>query len=434
MAESLFDTVYSGYSAPLQAQLTKADIAYKQIATQTAQQELKNQVAMQDSLQQIWGPNGTLAANSAIDNPTDADAQRLSATAHLMFQTGHASEGVGIMNSMSLAQARQQTASNQQAKAVAARNVAVGGALGAATDQSSYSAALSTIQNDYGVDIEKYGLTGDYATDQPKIQAIVQGSMTANQQIKAAETHAAHQATNDYRNARLGQFGTALSIQQDKLSLEQQRNTLNEANVHHKWQEDAFRDQRAQEGLDFRKLKDVDRQIANVQKVQPVEMKAAQNIMATDDRTMNIPENLRNGLSQMAVLRTKRYLANQLRNAPAGTAYQQEDFDSALEQTMQEMDQEGLFKPSKLGGTGLFGTGQAEYNHIPPKTNRPQGAQGQGQPTPSPAVNKPVPSNPTSPAELAKYSSVVDVKAAMQRKEITYDQAAAILRAKGWAK
>lgn len=419
MAESLFDTVYSGYSTPLQAQLTRADTAYKQILTQTAQQELVNKKAEQNALQSIWGPGGALAATNAVANPQDADAQRLAATARLMFSLGDTTKGDQIMNSMSMANERQIQSRKAQVEEIQHRNQTIGGIFGAVDSQETYSAALPQLQES-GVDIAKLGLSGDYTRDADKLRYLAKSTLTSNQQITLGERQQKLDQDSAYRDARLGQIDTALARQQRQYQLQVQAEDRRSAEFHHREHEDSLKDARAQEGLGFKTLKDTDRQYANVSKPQKVEIDAASSVFATDDRTMNIPENLRNGLSKMAVLRTKRKLADQLRGAAAGSTYEQEDFDSALEQTMQEMEQEGLFKPSKLGGGGLFGTGDPEYKHVPPPAPR-KGTPSQGPATPPPTA-------------VAAYSSPQEVAAAMRSGKLTYDQAAQILKQKGWAK
>jgi hypothetical protein len=388
--------------------------------TKTAQAELQNKQALTSSLQSIWGPGGTLAAGQAVANPTDADAQRLSATAQLMFQTGNVQEGARIMTSMSEAQARQQNAQKAQTEMIQKRNQQVGGILGAVDSQETYSAALSQLQ-EMGVDISKLGLSGDYSKEQNRLRYLARSTLSMNQQITNDERQQYHDAIEGYHQARLGQIDAGLGYQAQRLNQQQQRIDDQSTYMHHRMNEDALRDTRAQEGLDYKKLKDTDRQVANASRPQAVEIKASQSIFATDDRTANIPENLRNGLSQMAVLRAKRKLADQLRSSPTGQTYQQEDFDSALEQTMQEMDQEGLFKPSKLGGGGLFGTGAPEYKHVPPKTTGQQGPQGQGKPTPA-------------SAGVTVYQDLGSLQAAVKAGKIDRDVAINYAKQKGWVK
>jgi len=321
---------------------------------------------------------------------------------------------------MELAQTRQEAARKSQVEAVQKRNQALGGIFGAVDSQETYAAALPQLQ-EMGVDISKLGLSGDYQTDQNKLRYLSRSTLTANQQITGDERAQYHQASEAYHNARLDQINTGLGYQSQRLNQQQQRIDDQSTYMHHRMNEDALKDARAQEGLDYKKLKDVDRQAANAARPQQVEIKASQSIFATDDRTANLPENLRNGLSQMAVLRAKRKLADQLRSAAPGQTYQQEDFDSALEQTMQEMDQEGLFKPSKLGGTGLFGTGAPEYKHVPPKTTGSQGPQAQGKPTPA-------------SAGVTAYGDLTSLQAAVRAGKIDRDVAIQYSRQKGWVK
>jgi hypothetical protein len=419
MADSLFDIAFRGYSAPIQAEQEKARTDYLKTTNEAAKVELANQKSMQEGMQQIWGPGAGLTATDAASNPTPDMAPKLQATAALMFKTGNVKEAGSLLSSMSMASYRAAESAKVQQTTQLNKTKAVGGIVAAIDSQETYSAAIPELQEQLGDKFTSLGLTGDYQQDAPKLQMIAKSTMTAAQQTTASDKEAAYKGLNSYRNARLAQLDQGLGINMQKLNLEQQRAKDNEFMQHHKISEDAIRDQRAQEGLDMRKLGDTARQAANVAKVQKPELDAAKGVFATDDRTSTLPTNLRDTVATMAAQRTKLKLSQDMKDAPPGTTYEPEDYDSALEETMQQMDKEGLFKPSVPGGHGMFGT-DPQYSHIPPKTGQgPKGPQAQGKTLPPAAT-------------AGKYDSLTSLQQAVKDKKISRDDAIALARKQGW--
>lgn len=419
MADSLFDIAFRGYTAPIQAEQEKARTDYLKTTNEAAKVELANQKSMQDGMQQIWGPGAGLTATDAASNPTPDMTPKLQATAALMFKTGNVKDAGSLLSSISLANYRATETAKLQQTNQTNKMKAVGGILGAVNSQEAYNAALPELQAQ-GIDITTLSLTGDFQQDAPKLQQIAKSTMTAAQQTTASDKEAAYKGLNSYRQARLSQLDQGLGINIQKLNLEQQRAKDQEFMQHHKVSEDAIRDQRAQEGLDMHKLGDTARQAANVAKVQKPELDAARGVFATDDRTQNLPTNLRDTVATMAAQRTKLRLSQALKDAPPGSTYEPEDYDQALEETMQDMDKEGLFKPSIPGGTGVFGS-DPQYNHIPPKAQLRANPQAQGKPLPPAAT-------------AGKYDSVMSLQEAVKNKTLSRDDAIAYARKMGWAK
>jgi len=417
MADSLFDIAFRGYSAPIQAEQEKARTDYLKTTNEAAKVELANQKSMQDGMQQIWGPGAGLTATDAASNPTPDMLPKLQATAGLMFKTGNVKEAGSLLSSISMAGYRAAETSKLQQSNQQNKMKAVGGILSAVDSQEAYNAALPELQA-AGVDISTLNLTGDYQQDAPKLQQIAKSTMTAAQQTTASDKEQAYKGLNSYRSARLSQLDQGLGISIQKLNLEQKRTQDAEFMQHHKVGEDAIRDQRAQEGLDMHKLGDTARQAANAAKVQKPELDAAKGVFATDDRTANMPTNLRDTVATMAAQRTKLKLSQDLKDAPAGSTYEPEDYDQALEETMQQMDKEGLFKPSVPGGNGMFGS-DPQYSHIPPKVQPKAGPQAQGKPLPPAAT-------------AGKFDSVLSLQQAVKDKKISRDDAIAYARKQGW--
>lgn len=417
MADSLFDIAYRGYTAPMAADMMKQQIAEKKLTVQAGQMELQNTKAMQDGLQQIWGPGGGTTATDAASNPTPDMTPKLQATAGLMFKTGNVKEASSLLTAVSMSQYRAMEAKKITAQTQKEEALAVGGIFNSIDSQEAYSAALPELQAK-GIDIQKLGLSGDYQTDAPKLQQMAKSTMTAAQQTTATdrETNAAN--LNDYRNSRLTQLDQGLGIQMQRLKQQDRRITDNEFMQHHKINEDALKDSRAQEGLDMRKLGAGARTMTNALKVQQPELKAAQGVFATDDRTQAIPQQQRDAVAGMAAMRAKRKIAADIANQPAGTSYEPEDYDMALEEVMQDMEKEGLFKPSTAGTPGFFGT-DPTYSHVPPKAGSRGGPQAQGKPLPAAATAN-------------KYADLPSLLAAQKDKKISRDDAIAYARKQGW--
>lgn len=416
MADSLFDIAYRGYTAPLQADMLKQEVAEKKLTVQAGQMELQNTKAMQDGLAQIWGPGAGATATDAASNPTPDMTPKLQATAGLMFKTGNVKEASSLLTAVSMSQYRAMEAKKLTAQTQKEQAQAVGGIFGSIDSQEAYSAALPELQ-DKGVDIQRLGLTGDYQQDAVKLQQLARSTMTAAQQTTATDREQAQANLATYRDSRLTQLDQGLSVQMQKLKQADRRITDNEFMQHHKISEDALKDSRAQEGLDMRKLGAGARTMANAVKVQPPELKAAQGVFATDDRTQAMPQQLRDTVAGMAAMRAKKKIATDLANQPAGVSYEPEDYDQALEEVMQDMDKEGVFKPSVAGTGGLFGT-DPQYKHQAPVVKGPQ------------AQGKPLP-----PAATAnKYADLPSLQQAVKDKKISRDDAIALAKKQGWVK
>lgn len=416
MADSLFDIAYRGYTAPLQADMLKQQVAEKKLTVQAGQMELQNTKAMNDELTKIWGPGAGATATDAASNPTPDMTPKLQATAGLMFKTGNVKEASSLLTAVSMSQYRAMEAKKLMAQTQKEQAQAVGGIFGSIDSQEAYSAALPELQ-DKGVDIQRLGLTGDYQQDAPKLQQLARSTMTAAQQTTATDREQAAANLASYRDSRLTQLDQGLSVQMQKLKQADRRITDNEFMQHHKISEDALKDSRAQEGLDMRKLGAGARTMANAVKVQPPELKAAQGVFATDDRTQAMPQQLRDTVAGMAAMRAKKKIATDLANQPAGVSYEPEDYDQALEEVMQDMDKEGVFKPSVAGTGGLFGS-DPQYKHQAPVVKGPQ-AQGKTLP----------------PAATAnKYADLPSLQQAVKDKKISRDDAIALAKKQGWVK
>lgn len=433
MAEDLFSVVFNGYAAPARLRIEQQDAELTKVKTEAARTDLANQAAMQKGLQAIYGPGGEISGAQAIlqarglapsDGQPDPNLdKKLQATAQLMFSTGNVADGTALLNTLSLNKSRQATAQRAALSASATGMKMIGGALGAVTDQPSYTAVLSDLQ-EQGVNLGTLNLTGDFETDRPAIASLANASLTQAQRLSAVDRQAKEADINQYRNTRLTQIDQSLSQGNARLDLASQRLGLSQKLADEKIQEDDKRDARAQAGLEDKRNKSVVHEVAQAMKVTPTESLTAQEIFSSDEATAVIPQQLRNVYSRQAALRAKQIIGQRLATQPAGTSYTPEEFDAAMRQAIGEMREQGRFSPNR--SAGLLGTGIGatdSYQYQPPKGGA-QASNGK----PQSGASAPLPK-----AVQAQYKSASDVKSAYQAGKLTREQAAELLRANGWA-
>lgn len=418
-AQSLFDIVYSGYSTPIEVAKVKADTDYTKTLTQTAQTELSEHNEAKQAMQGIWGQDATGAAQGAMANPDAASMPKLMQTAQVLFSKGLIDQGTKVLNAAALGQERTTQAQSAQAKLQQEKSTRVGGILGAVSDQGTYSAALQTLQ-DQGVNVQQLGLGPTYDSQtQAKVKFLSDSSMTHAQQISSTEKANVDSMRNTVSEARLGLMAQQLKIQQQKADAVTQRANDYESNVKHSMNLKDRADARAQEALAYKTSGGGGNSYVQIMKVQPYEGKAAQSVFATDDRTAQIPATQRDGLASMAAQRTKRQMAEDIKKNGKNDGYEQEDYDSALEETMQNMESEGLFKPSVPAGGGIFG-GDATYSH----GKVPVVKGNAGTPPPKTTV---VPA-----ATSTQYTNLSSLQEAVKAKKVSRDDGIAIARKNGW--
>lgn len=428
MSDSLFDVAFRGYTAPLEAQKLQADTALEKTRNQAAQTELHNQAALQSGLAQVWGSGGEFAAAGSIlkaqglggagqaQDPNDD--KRLQATAALMYKTGNVADGTALLNMLSLNKTRQATAQRAALSASATGLRMVGSAIGAVTDQPSYNAVLSDLQ-EQGVNLGNLNLTGDFDTDRPTITSLANASLTQAQRLSAQDRQTKEADVNGYRNTRLTQLGQGLGYQAQRLQQNQQRINDSETAQQHKVEEDNKRDARAQAGLENKQVQSAEKSAAKAVRVTPTEAAATNEIFNSDEATSVIPQHLRQVYAKEASQRAKQIIASDLATKPAGTSYSPEDYDKALRQAIAEQREQGRFSPNRSAGLWGSGVGATEtYQYQPPKGNAPSPAQ-----RPAAAVK------PKTPV----YGSAADVTAAYKAGALTREQAKAILVQRGWA-
>jgi hypothetical protein len=425
---TLFDLAFDAYQKPLDAQLTKADAALKQTQNEAAQVELSSQASMQSELTKIWGPGSELTAAGSIlkarglggsqDMPDDATNAKLQATAAAMFKTGNVSDGTSLLNVLGQNKQRQALAQSRALTASATGLKMIGSAFGAVDSQESYTAVLQDLQ-DSGQDISRFGLSGDFETDAPKLKALANASLTQAQRLNAADRQTKEADVTDYRTNRLAQMSQGLGYQAQRLAQGDRRISDTEAAQADKVTEEAKRDERYQEGLSDKMTQSVQKTQAITARVQPTELAISKELFNSDAAVAAVPQQLRDVYSKEAAQRAKKILADKVK-AP-GQSYDPADYTDALHQAIGEMQKQGRFDPTTRTA-GLLGTGIGaadSYSYQPPQRTAP--------PANAPAAQQQKPA-PLPKAVTSQYKSAADVTAAFSAGKLTRDQAKQILQ------
>ena len=414
MADSLFDIAFQGYMTPLRAEGLKAETDLRKVQVQAETVNLQNQMAAQQRMQSIWGPNALTQLNNAVADPTQAALPKLIATAQTYFATGNPQAGAQLMNSISLMGYRNVEQQKALAGVQTAKIKQVSSALAGVTDQASYQDALNTLEAE-GIAPESIGLTTDYEANQGRIANWVASGKTAHQQTLEDFNEEKLASTDAWRGMQFGIMQQRL--EQGAKRIQQQQDALNQRTVMDTFRqkEAAIHDARAQEALEMKNLGKDARGYLNASRVQKPELKLAQDMFSLSDMTKDMPENLRNTYAAMAAMRAKQMVADKMK-ASGDSEYTQEDFDTAMNEVMVDFKNQGLFTPNQQGG-GLFSS--PGYGFQQPKARAPV-----------------APSKPTgNPKDPTSYKDAASLTRAIQA-GIVVDQAAVDAYAKkmGWTK
>lgn len=408
--QSLFDIIYSSTSTPVKVENLRLQNEEEKLKIKGEGIALENQQAFQKAMQQLWGPGGEATAAGASQTGDPGDDQRLKATASLLYRFGDAGKATQVMNTLSLINERKVIEQQKGMWTERQRTAAIAGITSSITDQDTYSAALPTLQQTMTPQQwEQFAPSGYYDDDKVKLATLAQSATTYAQKEKLAADAAKQVSLNAYRNRGLGLREEALKQGWARIGQGDQR--LINWGQHEAFAEEMGwrRDARAQEGANTRAAAASNKGTKNPPKLEPTERALGPSTFAADPRTRDIPADMRDVLASQAMLRAKR-------------EYPDEPFPEALEQTMNEMESEGAFKPK---GKSWTGRPQYDYTYTGPK----------GGPKPAPtkiAAGK---------GEAGNYPTVDSVKEAYKRGDFgdpkdpaSYDKAAKILREKFGAK
>jgi len=343
---NLVQVAFDAYNAPIQSTILQEDATIKKQEIVSNQLALQNQVALQQDMTKIWGSGGL----SSVDPNDPSSAPKLMATAQSLFAHGQAQAGSQFLSALSMLSYRQAQTQKDYQQTQYRNFEEVGSALGSVTDQASEDAALARIKA-LGFNPAQYGITGDFSQDGPRLPQLAQMSMSRAQQVLAADRtqreadlETQRGVQNGFAAQRLDQASKRIDVQNAMLDLRRHQQVDNE-------KEADRRDSRFQEGLHFKELQAEDRTYANASKVQGPEKTVAEGIFATDDRTSGLDPNTQKALANVAALRAKRQIAQQM--VQSGDAeYEPEDYAQALADQMDQMAREGMFQG---GSGGWFG-------------------------------------------------------------------------------
>jgi hypothetical protein len=353
MAETLFDISMRAWNAPVQADIQKQQLLLDKQAVQNQAIDLQNKIGLQQDMAKIWGPNGTASAENAIASGDITSSPKFIATAQALATRGQPQAAASYLSGLSMLGERASITkkNNQQVQWRTAERT--GSILGAVSDESGYTNALAQLKAE-NIDPASLGLVGDWKVDGPKLPQLARSAMTSAQQLQAQDREQAHSDTEAQRNIangfvqqRLGQGAQRLSVQENLAQL---------AHSRFNWQQGEAdkRDSRAQAGLDLRSIGAEDRSFANASRLQKPESDIAQGIFQTDQRTMDLPDPLKKSLATLAARRAKQQIASDMMNN-GDSEYEPEDFGAALNEQINQMQRQGLFKT------------EGDYTFNPPK-------------------------------------------------------------------
>lgn len=388
---SLFDIINS--SNPMYTDRTMLQNEELKVRVQTEQMQLQSQQAFQKAMMDIVGPGGEADAANMIANPDERNEQKLQLVANAMLKSGNADGYMKAQTALSMIGERKVMAQQRTFQAQKLQMQEVGGIASAVIsgDGESYSSALPDLMEKLTpTQKASLKLTGDYATDQPKLAQLARQSATYAQQerLDQGQERIDETAKRDRLNNVIQQGRLALAqkrIEQGNTRLQNWQTWFDDHKIH----EDK-RDSRAQQGLDA-KLSGAARP-TTYKKPDNIEMGYATSTIAEDPRTKDLPPDLQLNYSQAAALAAKR-------------AYPDDDFPTAYGKVLDDMDKQGVFKENK---EGFFG----KQKYVAPKT---------------PAK---APSTPAAKADAGNYSTPDAVGAAVKSGKLSYDAGVKILREK----
>lgn len=399
--ENLFNIIYSGYTTPLEAQQLKAQVSIKQTEAQLGLVELAKQKATMGVMDKIWGVGGP---ESDPDNK-----QKLNMTAAYLMRAGDVGQATNVLSRVASINEREAVTRKDAIEAEAKKRQDLSATAGAVNDQATYSAAFPSLIENLGPQAQQLKLTGVYEQDKSKLDFLSKSGATWAQKQTVAETQ--QRDSNNYMFKSLG-----ADLAQQKFKNAQGRTELlrraadrADAGQKERFEEDARRDERLKNGLKGDPAKDYARNLT----VSKREDGMAQSSFSLDPRTANMDPNMQAQYAKLAAGRAKELVANKLRDDPKADI----SYDATLSEVMDQMESEGLFKP-----TGTTWGGDPIY-----KYQEPSFAKGTGQGTPP----KGQASKPAPPA--GTYPTADGVAKAYKAGKLTRDQAAELLKKNGWA-
>lgn len=349
---TLGDIAFNSWMAPVRAETEQQDLAIKKQQVVANQLSLTNQIQQSQEMQKIWG-------GQAPDASAPEFMPKLLASAQAMATHGNPQGAASMLSSLSLMNLRQQETKKNAQQVEWHIQQQVGSILGGVTDDASEAAAVAELPPEAAARLQ---LTGSYAVDAPKIRLAAQQAMSRAQQLAAQDRSDRLNQQVFYQDSQLGFAQQRIQQANSRLSLAADQAKLREREFGYRQTEDARKDARAQEGLQLHERMAEDRSFAYAGRVQPSEVKAAENIFSASPLTAALPENIRKAYANVAAARAKQEIRRKMQ-ANGDAEYLPQDFDSALMDQMEEFSRQGLFNPKDSGG--LFS--DPSYTFIPPK-------------------------------------------------------------------
>jgi hypothetical protein len=217
------------------------------------------------------------------------------------------------------------------------------------TDQEGYTAALQKA-SDMGVDISKFGLSGNVAQDWPKLQQIAKQTLTFKDKMNEAHQKVTEdQADKNYRekvfydHSRLSLEGAKVGMEANKIALQKQFHS-DELNYR------ARSDARAQAGLERTDAMDLSKSKDFAGRPGKMDMTYAASVIDSDPQLALLPDNQKKNLANQLVLGARAELSKSV--TKPGQSVTADDFTSAVQRLL-PIAKKGVDPGAKGGFLGI---------------------------------------------------------------------------------
>jgi hypothetical protein len=242
MAGAYGEPIYQAYvdavKSRQQADLQKQELQLNQMKMGMEYLNLQQSLQERQITSQVWqqmnggqgGADGTAGGSGPNHNPTTGDDPTLKQAAvydTLAAKLGGVNPKISIdyANKASEIRNRYYTQQKDKLQIAKAQTEQVANVFGSITDQGGYTEALAQLQ-DQGIDVTKFGLSGIYSTDAPKLESIAKQSMTYAQKLTAAHQSATEQQAGLTLQERIRHDQATEGTAAAHLALSEQSNQL----------------------------------------------------------------------------------------------------------------------------------------------------------------------------------------------------------------
>ncbi len=342
--QDLFSIIQMADPQSPQLQHLRAQTEELQVRTQGEKLALQNQAAFQQAMGRIFPSGfdpGVYDAAAQGDNASRMKLQALQ-QAYAMYDP---SKLPSLMNATEMAAKRQADVRAEEQKRM-------GSLFSAINNADDYNAALPDIQAAGG--LQRFGLTGNYATDKSRIGVLGRSGMTA-----------AQQAVDEYRYIREGDRLNQQDIdnrrKQENQDFREQVHRDHEKQVADLQRRFAEREQRARDMEDDKNARSLAHVRNSVAKVTQDNLKSAQLFVKTDERTRDLPANMQQQMARDVAQIAKNAMAKSI--TEVGKLPDEDEYSSLMDDALKRLMKEGKItrEYSTFLGMKVPGTTEGKY-------------------------------------------------------------------------